>query len=238
MICISHFITRILLSTAISFFYIGLSYGSHPTITIHITDFGINQWTPYLSIGDNLSMAKNRLFFPDSGVAGIAVPMPPDSIMNAMSDSALRAHIGSEIRKQIRHSVQQDGVNSFEIQIVQNINSVGYSDKVRQKMVDQFGAIAYSAIGDVIDEIKQVEQKVHARAYTLSNGTKVLAANAKNILRNGKPYLDGADLLNGRAKFNTTSNLISVLGGKNIRLFATRGDLPGLPKVSIASFDT
>ncbi|MDC1287505.1 hypothetical protein N8198_06430 [Gammaproteobacteria bacterium] len=205
---------------------------------MHITDFGINQWDAHLTIGGNLSAAKNRLFARDSGVVGIAVPMPTDEIMKSMSDSQLRAHISKVVGKRIRNAMDNEGTTSFEIQIIQNIDNIGYVKKERQNLVDRFGGIAYSAIGDVRTTLEQNNINVSARSFTLSNGTKVLAASVGSIIQNGKVYLDGADLFNGRALVEQTGKLIQVLGANKVRLFATRSDLPAPPHLSIANFDT
>ncbi len=212
--------------------------GTDSGIVIHVTDFGINQWRPELAMGGSLEKAANRLFAPDAGVVGIAVPMPPDAMFNSVSPLALRAQIAKAVKGRIRKALARGEGSEFEVQIIQNINTLGYTDPARQMEVDRFGAIAYAAIGDVIEELEQEHHSVAARAVTLSNGTKVLAASVASLVRNGRPYLQGADLMDGRAMKPSVIRLARTLGENHVRLFITRGDLPAPAHRSIGNFDT
>jgi len=213
-----------------------------PHITIQVTDFDINQWNPQLDIGGDLSAAENRLFPAGSGVVGIAVPMPPDAAFNTLSDPAFRAQIRTAVGAIVREALRKNRTAIFEIQLRQNIHTSGYFDGAHPKAVDRFAAITCSALGDVIAELGQAHHPVSSRAFTLSNGTKILASIIDSLYGDGKPYLDSADLVNRRAMLERTSDLITAFGERNMSLLATRGDLPapsldqGLP--STGSFET
>jgi hypothetical protein len=211
---------------------------SSTPINIYISDFGIEQWKKELRLGGDLSQAKFRLLPADSNTVGIAIPMPSDAEITTLSATELRARIHKVVKAKIHAAIREHGTTNFEIQLMQNITIPGYFDSTRQKMVDLFGAIAYSAIGDVIGDLEQERHTVRTRAFTLSNGTKVLAHNIASLFHNGRLYLEGADLVDGRAMKEATSRLISVLGERNMRLFATKGDLAAPPMKSIGNFDT
>ncbi len=216
----------------------GAAAASSTPINIYISDFGIMQWTKELKLGGDLSQAKYRLLPASSGAVGIAVPMPSDAELEALSYAEFRERIRKVVKAKIRAAIREHGTTNFEIQLMQNINVAGYFNSKRQGKVDEFGAAAYSAIGDVIGELEQERHAVHTHSFTLSNGTKVLAANIESLFHNGKLYIEGADLVDGRAMIEPTSRLISVLGERNVRLFATRGDLLAPPNDSIGNFDT
>lgn len=207
-------------------------------INLYITDFGIKQWKKELRLGGDLSLAENRLLPVSSDTVGIAVPMPSDAEFNSLSSAELRERIRKVVTVQIRAAIQSQGATTFEVQLIEHIGIPGYADPVRQKMVDRFGAIAYSAIGEVIADLQHDAHMVRTRSFTLSNGTKVLAANIASLYYQGRLYLEGVDLANGRAMKEPTSRLISAVGAQNVRLFATRGDWFGLPGASIGNFDT
>ena len=211
---------------------------SSAPINLYITDFGIKQWKKELRLGGDLSRAENRLLDPNSGAVGIAVPMPSDAEFNSLSSAKLRERIRKVVAQQIRASIQSLGTTTFEIQLIEHISIPGYADPIRQRMVDRFGTIAYAAIGEVIADLQHDAHMVRTRSFTLSNGTKVLAANIASLYYQGKLYLEGVDLANGRAMKEPTSRLISAVGAQNVRLFATRGDWFGLPGASIGNFDT
>jgi hypothetical protein len=133
-------------------------------------------------------------------------------------------------------------VTTFEIQLVQNINTSGYFDAERQHKVDAFGAAVYTAIGRVIDQLSARDIQVASYAIVGSNGTKVLAANVDHVRRHGKTYLQGVDLFDGRAFMTPVKHLIKAVGQEYVRIFNTKADWPApytpFGVRSIANFDT
>ncbi len=190
-------------------------------ITIYITDFGINQWNDRLRLGADFTWAANHVFPELPSAAQILVPMPPDHEFDRMSATQLTQYITTAVSDKIDAALH-DGIVTFEVQFVQNINTRGYVDPGRQRSVNVFGDAAYQAIGKINDRLTSSGIDVYNYAISGSNGTKVLTENVTSW----QGYLDGADLYDGRAFWTPTVQAVGALGAQNVRFFNTRGDWP------------
>lgn len=153
----------------------------------------------------------------------------------------LTQHFAEAIQAKVEAGLAQ-GIETFEIQLVQNINTKGYLDQGRQDMVNQFGGAAYKAIGVVLNQIEQQGKSVGTYAIVGSNGTKVLTENVASWQRGGTAYLYGIDFFDGRAFMKPTVATIQAVGAGKVRFFNTKGDYPApytpLGFRSIGSYDT
>lgn len=212
-------------------------------ITVYITDFGINQWHDQLRLGDDFTHATNQVLPQIDRRGQILVPMPADRELATLSDEELTQRIAHVVQDRLRAAIHSpQPVTTFEIQLVQNINTAGYFDDQRQDQVDQFGAAAYNAIGRVFAQLQTANIAVASYAVVGSNGTTVLAANADRLTRQGTTYLQGIDLFDGRAFLTPVQDLIDTVRPERVRIFATRGDWPA-PYTpfgfrSLGNFDT
>lgn len=187
-------------------------------IVFYVTDFGINQWKSGLKTGDDFSHASNKVFPNMSRNGQVLIVMSPDHEFREMTREKLTQTIFNTIKSRIDEGLAA-GNTIFEIQLVQNINTKGYFNPIRQKMVNDFGDSAYMAIGKVNDYIKSRGLHTHNYAICGSNGCKVLTEN----IQSWRSYLQGASMYDGRAFKTPTIDTIKTLK-ENIRFFNTAGD--------------
>lgn len=207
-------------------------------IIFHITDFGINQWDERLETGQDFGVEKSEkrqvnMVHPelcDSGQEGcdaqILIVMPNIKDFKRLSAEELEHQITKTLIKKVR-AARRNGTNEFEIQLVQNIDTVTYTSKERQRMVRQFGAAAYRAIARLHHNMSHVENlDVYTDATVGSNGTVVLTENAESWAG----YLQAVDLFDGRASREATLETIRAVkrltGTNQVRLFNVFGDWP------------
>lgn len=219
----------------------GSNWAFSNPITFYVTDFGINQWDTNLKLGADFRNAANAVFPELTRPAQILVPMPADPQWNMFSQTELTQHFADAIQAKVDAGLSQ-GLDTFEIQLVQNINSKGYADPFRQNKVNQFGAAAYTALGQVIDHVEAQGNRVGTYAIVGSNGTKVLTENVASWQRHGKAYLHGVDFFDGRAFTTPTIATIEAVGADKVRFFNTKGDYPApytpVGMKSIGSYDS
>lgn len=210
-------------------------------ITLYITDFGINQWNEDLELSQDFRNASNRVFPDLPSEAQILIPMSADAANPFQSEQSLRSQIADAVTSKVEAGLDH-GVTTFEIQLVQNINSMGYSNSDRQDLVNAFGKTAYRAIGDAIATLQARGIDVSGHAIAGSNGAKVLTENVDSLYIGNRIYLDGVDLFDGRAFLTPAQDLIEAIGPGKVRIFNTRGDYPApytpIGFRSIGSFDT
>lgn len=190
-------------------------------ITFYISDFGINQWNDQLMMGADFSQAENSVFKDYPSAAQILVPMPSDKDYDRMSKTQLISMIRDSISAKVSKGLAK-GVDRFELQIVQNINTLGYVYKQRQYKVNEFGATVYKAIEMVNNDLNANGVDVFNYAIVGSNGTKVLTENVASW----RSYLRGIDFFDGRAFWTPTVKTIETIGQDNVRFFNTFGDIP------------
>src|SRR5271169_1396785 len=225
------------------------SGGDNQIITIHISDFGIEQpWHNDMRAGDSLEYWNSgNLLHKDlntayPGLLGIHIlePMPSDSDLEARDKaSALAGRDGGLIAKAVLGATK-DGLHDVELQLVQHINIPGYFDFVsRQVLVDRFGNIAYTALGSAIKSLEAHGYRVNIEFVLGSNGTKAFAASVPSWA----PYKDRItriDLIDGRALFDPMCKVMEELGPTSrdkIRLFNSYNDQLA-HKGSMGYFDT
>ena len=160
------------------------SYNSDKHITFHITDFGINQlWTDKIKVGDPFLAEHNRLY-PELNSTGrkgsqILIPMPNDKELKDLSEKELSNKIAIDLTNAVNRA-RKNGITNFEIQLVQNINTAGYPDSERQKMVKKFGAAAYLAIGRMVESKKNKSSGITIDLTLGSNGTVAFTENVSS----------------------------------------------------------
>lgn len=237
----SYLLLRLCLAATVALMATSAPAASNQQVTLYITDFGIAQWNERLRLGDGFGETDNEVFGDLKEEAQILVPMPSDQDWNPRTQHELPHDIREAITQKVRAGLAH-GITTFEIQLVQNINRPGYADPFRQARVNQFGAAAYRAIGEGIKEFRADGIEVSSYAITGSNGTKVLTENVDSLRLDGDIYLNGVDLVDGRAFLVPTSDLIEAIGADSVRIFNTFGDLPApytpIGFRSIGNFET
>ncbi len=192
------------------------------SVVLNITDFGINQWKPELKTGDDLSQAKNRVFSDISKSGQILIAMPKDSDFNRLAREQLTQQIYEKVIARVDGGLAA-GTTNFEMQIVQNINTGGYVDPKRQKMVNVFGECAYKAIGMINDDLKTKGLSTNIYGFLGSNGTKVFN-DTVSAWKSYKSDWRGLNEYDGRASKSSTIDMIKELGAEKVHFFNTRGD--------------
>lgn len=207
-------------------------------ITIYITDFGINQWESRLRTGGNFALAHNQVFpnsiIPPAGQIMIVMPDIDFTQMTPIELQKFTMETFNTIQPLIDKGIDE-GITTFDIQVIQNINTLGYPDSQRQQSVSTFGTCAYRSIGMVNDYMKTNQLPASFYSITGSNGCKVLTENI-----HVSPYMKGAWLYDGRAFYTPTKEMIQILGPENVHIINTRWDhmAPNNPFVhSIGNFD-
>lgn len=207
------------------------------TIVLYVTDFGINQWSEKLLLGADFRLARHQVFPELPPAAQILAPMPDDQRFVSMSDQQLSREIATAVGDRIQRGVEM-GLDTFEVQLVQNVNTGGYFSKDRQEAVSRFVGTAFSGLAPVVDGLRERGYGVATRAIVGSNGVKALTDNVPAW----SGFLGGADFFDGRAFLTPMVETIEALGAENVRFFATHGDLPApytpIGFRSVGSFDT
>ena len=203
----------------------GLSgFDSGTDLVFHIVDHGIRQHHEDAMLpGQEYSDQHTRLY-DRAGVADVLLPMPSDEAMRKMSDSQLQTYLKRGLNQGLLRG-RKGGADVFEIQLVQNINALGYFDSDRQALVERFSRAAYGALGDVINEQATQVRSLNIDITAGSNGTVGLVKSADVI----KPYAEhirAVDLIDGRADYTRTLDLIDVVGAEKTSIFNARMDWP------------
>jgi hypothetical protein len=197
-------------------------------VIIHITDYGIEQpWRKEMQAGWLADQYDLNTAFPWISGLHVIEPMQSDHELVWTSAQDLAKRDGSAITRTIIGGLQQHS-KEFEIQLVENINKVGYFSHTRQQLVDRFGSAAYGAVGEVIKALQAKGYVVKTYFVLASNGTKVFAASTSAW----SPYAatsTGFDFVDGRARIGPMSKALDALGSdgqSKVRLFNTFGDWP------------
>ena len=204
-------------------------------ITIHITDFGINQyWSESMRVGD--SFANPVFDNPDAGFhnraypeldtqsgSQILIPMPSDKNMRSLSDAELTNRITQGLIKSVDQA-RKKGVTEFEIQLIQNVRTPGYFDPSRQQLVKRFGGAAYGAIGRMVESIAR-DQHLVLDTSLASNGAHVFAQNVEKW-KHYAYLFRSVDMADGRALLPDMREVLDVLGGERVTITNTLGDYP------------
>lgn len=194
-------------------------------LIFHITNFGINQlWTEQMKVGNPFLGEHNRVFpeLNNTGRQGsqILLPMPTDEEMK-LSDLELTDLISNKLQSAVTRA-RNNGIKEFEIQLVQNINTMGYADfnpftPSRQKMVRKFEKIAYSSIGNVISNVEKDTRNISIDITTGSNGTMGFTESI-NSWKSYKKYIRSADFIDGRALIDPMRRTIIELGAEKVSI--------------------
>lgn len=202
-------------------------------ITIHITDFGINQyWSDQMRVGDSFTNAVfddpnvdfHHRAYPELDAqrgSQVLIPMPSDDDMRSFTDTELTNRITMDLIKSIDQA-RKRGIKEFEVQLVQNVRPLGYASESRQKLVERFGAIAYGAIGRMVESVSR-DQALVLDASLASNGTHMFARNVERW----QPYASrfrSVDMADGRALLPDMRKVLDVLGGERVTITNTKGD--------------
>jgi hypothetical protein len=208
-------------------------------ITIYVTDFGINQWESIFKTGNNFARAHNQVFpnsiIPPDGQIMIAMPDIDFTKMTPIELQKFTVDTFNRIQPLIDKGIKE-GITAFDIQVIQNINTLGYPDSQRQMSVNIFGSCAYGSIGMVNDYLQSIQLPASFYSITGSNGCKVFTENIHTC----KSYMKGAWMYDGRAFYTPTKETIQILGPENVHIHNTRWDhmAPNNPfRHSIGNFD-
>jgi Flp pilus assembly protein TadD len=203
-------------------------------VTLHITDFGINQpWNAEMRVGDPFYEGQQQLFDLLGNRSQVLVPMPSDKQME-LPVMELSRLLAESLITAIDQKLAT-GLVDFELQLVQHIGVLGYPDSHRQAAIAKFGEAAYSAIATLIRHIKAENRNVAFDVTAGSNGTVALAAGARHLA----PYKDDlslVELVDGRASRREIAETISLFDPGKIRIINTRGDFFA-PPWSIGNYD-
>lgn len=203
-------------------------------IIFHVTDFGISQWHqefrsgqdfgPRTPDGPSPNLVYTDLCGASNCAANILLVMPDNDSFDNISQEKLRAQLLDQLRTSLDVAIA-DGFNEFEIQLVQNINYLGYVDPKQQSRVREFGRAAYQAIGEVRQNLMEKKQlSIYTDATVGSNGTVMLTENTDSW----SSYLQAVDLIDGRASMQATIKTIDAIrnltGHNNVRILTAKGD--------------
>jgi hypothetical protein len=203
-------------------------------VTLHVTDFGINQpWSADMQVGDPFQPGQHVLFALGDKRSQILIPMPSDEDMT-MSTAQLSESLAKALLQNVDKKVGED-VAEFEIQLVQHVGPLGYADPTRQAEIKKFGEAAYAALGDLVRHLANERHNVTIDVTAGSNGTVALAAGAREVAVY-KDNVSRVDLVDGRASRVATANAIELIGADKFRIINTHGDFSA-PPWSIGNYD-
>lgn len=189
------------------------------TMTLHVTDRGIDQmrhWESGREQGLTWSMSKL------DRAARIAVVMPRGADFDRITTQDLQRQIFDDLKGRI-DDARRNGRSEVEIQLVQDIDVVGYTGP-RQGDVARFGSAAYGAIRDIGAYLQRQEVRVTNRAVLGSNGSVVFAANVEAWSAGGRGIWDSVDIFDGRAYLTPMVKAIDRIGPARVRIFNTESD--------------
>ena len=201
---------------------------SSKNLAIYVSDFGINQWKPELKMFDDFSHAKASVVPNLPKQSQILVPMPPDQ--HFPKSPAEHQQLTLKIFEGLKQRIGEGKLETYEIQIVQNINTAGYFAPWRQNMVKEFGRDVYNAVSMLKDGLSSKGVNVDMPAVVGSNGAFLLTETLPKLKNNP---IDRAVLVDGRAYVTPTKETYKILQGNLIGI-NTAGDalaLPGMPAV-------
>ena len=206
-------------------------------LTFYITDFGINQYKKgdVLKTGDDFTHAESSVFSTLPKEGQVLIVMPPYQELKKLTDDQIQQEILNQLKSRVESGID-GGVQTFELQIVQHIDTKTYFNDKYQKAVNRFGKCAYEAIGELRSYLASAGHKNPSFHGILgSNGTKVFSEN----IDAWKTYMNDATFFDGRAFKTPMIDTIRVLGPENVRIFNTAGDLPApnIFKHSIGNHD-
>lgn len=200
-------------------------------LTVLVTDFGINQWSAEMRLGDDFSRAKTPSVIPDlRRPSQMLVPMPSDR--DFPKTPAARDELRLNIANTMIRWIERGRLEVCEARIVQNVNSKGYFDPGRQARVKEFGRLTYEALDLVKQHFSGRGAQVEMPAIVGSNGAFLLTETVPRLRANP---IDRAVLVDGRAYASATRATYTRLEGQ-LTAINTRGDAPSLPDM-IANHD-
>lgn len=212
----------------------GTAITEQKRLTLVVTDLGSNNWSPKLKMGDDFSNAKAGSVIPNLSKRGqILIPMPDDKAFpkTALEREKLRREISNGIIQRVEAG---GGLKTYELRLVQNINTLGYFDKERQAKVKQFEGIALGALNIAKKYFTSQETRVDMPLIGGSNGGHA-AAEVMTKLGQQNP-IDRVLFIDSRAKVVDTRKVIEAVHG-NFAMISTKGDaLAGRDRV--ANFET
>ncbi len=198
-----------------------------------ISDSGRNEsWSHRLRIGDDFSV-KGADGRPVGGImAGTAliqqllIPMPSQIELKQMSQAQRNVWVRdlSALLKDRVHIATTNGVTLFEIRLLQDTPRSSNATLAwpENAYTDRFSQMSYQAIGQLVQHVQEREEKCRVTAALADSGCCAFA----QAIEAWKPYADTfrrVDMVDGRSSLTETRPVISILGGKRVRLFSTEG---------------
>ncbi len=197
-------------------------------IRIIISDMGLNQWSQDLVLGADFKRSRNKSFHVYKAEAQILIPMPDDNAWGGMRANKLQQSIEKLLVSKILNGYKQ-GISTFEVRIVQNVETGNIDDANRQRLNKLFGRYVYIALRKSFTKVeKELHVPVKARAIMRNVGIQLLAENYSKLSSAKKPYLDNIDLFDNAAYYADTENIIQYASESKVRLFFDFGKNPNV----------
>jgi hypothetical protein len=196
-------------------------------LDIYLTDLGINQWDPGMTWFQDFSTNVKQHVVPDVKPEGqILIPMPADEDLPKTPQERAQwvQALAGQLAQHIAENADVTG-GRYEIQMVQNINTLGYFDFLdRQAKCDRFASDVYEALAIAKNRLR-ADFSPTVRAIVGSNGGHVFAENVPKLADN--PF-DQAVLISPRAFFWHVIGTYKAMNG-NLSIINEGGDAPSLP---------
>lgn len=194
---------------------------------IVVSDRGINQWNQNLREFQPFTEGgvKSHVVPGLSAQGQILIPMRDDSHRprSAAGRQMYVQELAGRFVEELRSRAPETG-GKFEIQLVQNINTVGYVDGERQKACSEFAADVYRALGIAKGVLAQ-EARIRMDAVMGSNGGHVFTEVVPTL-----PIVpfDTAILVSPRAFVADTRRTYFAMNGR-LAIVNETGDIPAFP---------
>jgi tetratricopeptide (TPR) repeat protein len=206
--------------------HVFLGKWSENQVTIVVTDFGINHWKPKMKMFGDFSLTAPSVI-PNLATRGqILIPMPADRCYpkTATEKNLLKL----QIAKGISDRVRAEKLGTYEVRIVQNINTMGYFAPWRQARVKDFGTIVYDGLALAKSALSNNGTRVRMPAIAGSNAGFLLTETLPRLKSNP---IDSAVLVDSRAHISAARATYRALNG-NLVGINTAGDALSLPTMT------
>lgn len=215
------------------------------TIILRMSNFGINQMKEIdrksLTSGESFMGEVNSVTPELSAESQILLIMPPNKELDSTSTQDLAKTFAEILISRIERELagRSDGekaFRTFEIQYVQNVDTLTYTFAKQQQRVRRFETAGHIAFQKLMEYLTEDGRTLISEVIAGSNGTLGPTQNAALI-----PKGTSVDLFDGRTSIEDTEKLIQHLGPEAVRIFKTQGDFPaatsGGSKIIERAFD-
>lgn len=225
----------------------GAGHAAGGELSFRITDNGADQpWRADRPLV-GMPLALDSLLFSSPKTTSLVVSMPTNDKMDlfAGSPETLVSEIEKGLRAQISEAIAE-GRTDFEIHLIQNIQVKNvlptYAFPSQQARIEVFTRAAYTAFGNLANDLRASASNIAVDFTAGSNGTVGLAKSA-NVISSFGDLIRRITLVDGRAMEHDVVDLIRTVGASKIRIINSHGDAPAIPPTpfptprSIANFD-